>query len=258
MSETHGEVLRKWLLETMADLEGSAPRQTVHQRFSELFRARLTPEDFKPRVGRPGGESAWRNNLDSLYDRLKREGVMESSTRGDPWKLAKGVHVRPPVTPPQGAIDEEDLFRDFKPQNSSDYVARVQGRVLQKSRAHGGLLNAYSEAVGADGWQPRTTVWPRDLELRRADQVWLAEVKIVYNGNAMHAVRAVLAQLFTYRHFHYGLETRPGLLGVFNEPVGAALEELLDSFEIAVVWREGRSWGASPRAVKAGLLPGSR
>src|SRR4051812_36621596 len=69
VTETHGEILRRWLLTAVRDLGGAAPRKQVHTRVDELFGRDFTTEDLAPRVGR-GGEPAWRNNLDSLYDRL--------------------------------------------------------------------------------------------------------------------------------------------------------------------------------------------
>ena len=45
-----------------------------------------------------------------------------------------------------------------------------------------------------------STVHPLDLTLTREGQEWLVEVKVVYKGNATDEVRAVVAQLFEYRH----------------------------------------------------------
>ncbi|MZF57265.1 hypothetical protein GTX53_26110 [Streptomyces sp. SID5594] len=257
MPETHGEVLRKWLLGAVLDLGGAAPRSEVQQRFLELYGARLTAQDREPRVGRPGGEAAWKNNLDSLYDVLKKQGLMEPSRRGGAWTLSDSGRARAeqPLKPSHGPVEEESLLQDFKPGDSSDYVARLQGRVLKKSRKHESLLDTYGRAVSVNGWRLSTLVRPRDLELVRGDQVWLAEVKMVYKGNATQASRAALAQLLEYRHFYYEASTPPGLLAVFSEPIGLALVSFLDTCGIATVWRADGSWHAGDRAREAGLLP---
>lgn len=87
MSETTRAVLKSWLLIAVADLGGSAPRADVHGRVEDKFGHQFTTEDRLPRVGRRG-EEAWRNNLDSLYHLLKKEGLMMPSSRGDEWQIS--------------------------------------------------------------------------------------------------------------------------------------------------------------------------
>jgi hypothetical protein len=88
MSETTGGTLRRWLLAAVADLDGMAQRAEVHARVENLYGDKFTAQDRAPRSGRPAQEPAWRNNLDSLYDRLKKQGVMLPSKARDPWRLS--------------------------------------------------------------------------------------------------------------------------------------------------------------------------
>jgi hypothetical protein len=257
VSETHGATLRNWLFTAVLDLGGAAPRAQVHARAEQLFGPSFTPEDRAPRVGR-GGEPAWKNNLDSLYDRLKKTGYMVTSPHaGAPWRLSPlGLSEAKASSTP---IDEADLLRDFKPKDGSEYRARFEGRVLNKHRLHESLLRDYGMDVSRDGWHPvTTTVHPRDLELRRNGEVWVVELKVVYDGNGTEATRDALAQLLEYRHFYYDSDALPGMSAVFSEPIGPAHVDLLESLGIVSVWRSGAGWSGSPMAVASCLVPATR
>ncbi len=252
MSETPRAALKSWLLIAVADLGGSAPRADVHGRVEDKFGHQFTPADRLPRVGRRG-EEAWRNNLDSLYHLLKKEGLMMPSSRGDEWRIS-----------PQGAIfsashldpvDERDLLSDFFPKDASEYVARVAGRELTKKREHEDLLRSYGQEMASMRWRPSTKVHPRDLELVRDTRTWLVEVKVVYKGNGTEAARAALAQLLEYRHFFYSEEVKPGMVALFSEEIGGAHISLLGELGIRVVWRTRTGWGGEAGAYSGGLVP---
>ena len=74
----------------------------------------------------------------------------------------------------------------------------------------------------------------------------------LYHGDATSAVRAVVGQLFQYRHFLYP-QRSPRLLALFSEPVGDAYVEFLEGLGIASIWRSSGGWSASKAAVDDGL-----
>lgn len=160
--------------------------------------------------------------------------------------------TQPP--PPAPSDPDENYLPQFKPKNSSDYVTTVTGHVQTKSRRHEGLLADYGRAVAKAGFTPATNVHPRDLTLVKDGLHWLVEVKVVYNGNATDAVRAVVGQLLQYQHFLYGDE-KPLLTGVFTEPIGEAYVELLEQLGIRSIWRAGGRWFGSVTARSEGLVP---
>lgn len=261
VSETSGPRLRAWLLLALEDLGGSGQRPAVHGRVEQLFGGSFTHEDRAARVvsGVPR-EPAWRNNLDSLYDRMKKSGHLQTVPRGGPWTLARSgeqelLALTPPGTSARVPVAEADLLRDFKPSDSTDYLSHVRGQVLVKSRSHEDVLMSYGSTIVRHGWAPTTSVHPRDLELHRGDDVCLGEVKVVYKGNATHAVREAVAQLLEYRHFHYPGGVSPVLLAIFSEAIGDAFVDYLGVLGIASVWREGLSWRGSQQATWLALVP---
>lgn len=262
VSETSGPRLRSWLLLALEDLGGKGPRPAVHGRVEKLYGHQFTREDRAARIvsGVPR-EPAWRNNLDSLYDRMKKTGHLETVARGGPWTLARAgklevLALAPAAAVPPAPIDEQTLLANFKPGDSSDYLAHLRGRVLVKSRSHEDVLDAYGRAVAKLGWIPTTAVHPRDLEVQRGqDEVGLIEVKVVYNGNAAHAVREAVGQLLEYSHFHYPSGVNPIKVAVFSEGVGEAFVDYLQMLGIATVWRDGTAWSGCRNAAQLDLVP---
>jgi hypothetical protein len=139
---------------------------------------------------------------------------------------------------------------EFKPKNSSDYLARVAAATQRRGRRHEALVQAFGERVIDTGRAAATNVHPRDLIVREGDVEWLVEAKIV-GVNAEHEVRAAIGQLFAYRHFYYREtgEPDPRLLALFDAPIGSAFEGLLSSLGIFSMCRSGREWLGSPEAV---------
>jgi hypothetical protein len=253
MTETSGPTLRRWLIVAVDDL-GGARRAEVHSRVEHLFGEQFTAQDRLPRTGRAGNEPAWRNNLDSLYDRLKKAGFMVDGPARSPWRLTANGEAEAQVYRPETqSVAVDTLLENFKPKDASDYLARVRDRILVKQREHENLLSRFGYAISRAGWRPRTSVHPRDLELQRASTKCLVEIKMVYSGDATRAVREALAQLLEYRYFFY--DESPHLLAVFSEQVGDAYLGLLREHDVATVWRSGSGWTGTPEAYRHSLVP---
>jgi hypothetical protein len=108
--------------------------------------------------------------------------------------------------------------------------------------------------AGAHGFRASTAEHPKDLILRQGDREWLVEGKVLYRGNAAHAVRAAIGQLFEYERFLYAEPNRrPRLVALFTEPIGGAYVDLLETLNIASVWRSGDAWAGSTSALADGL-----
>jgi hypothetical protein len=238
----------------LRELGDSASRQAVHQAVQTLFDSQFTADDVRPRRGRGGAEAAWRNNLDFLYDRLKKEGVFLPSHRGDPWSLSPTGWVEASALPSVG-IGVLGPNGQFRPKSSSPYTANIAAAVQVKMREHEGLLADYGKAIGAAGWEANTEVHPRDMELSRGTETWLVEVKMIYGARVTAAVREALAQLLSYRYVHYRNAPQPDLLAVFSKEPDAENIGLLQSIGIASIWRDGSKWGGCANVAAAGLVP---
>ncbi len=152
--------------------------------------------------------------------------------------------------PTLGQLSDNPL-RSFKPKNDSDYITRLSGRTLIKSRRHETLVRQFGEAIAQLRWAP-STEHPIDLVLRRDGQRCLVEAKVIRGGNATEAVRSALGQLFTYRHF-LG-QPEDGLVALFTEGIGGAYVDFLERCGIASVWPEGTVWRGSRTAVANGIV----
>ncbi len=141
----------------------------------------------------------------------------------------------------------DNVLAQFRPKNDSDYVAHLQGRVINKSRRHETIVSQYGRIAGERGFIP-TTEHPQDLVLRRDGITYVVEVKVVYNGNATDAVRAALGQLLGYKHFLYAPAAPPRLVALFSEPVGDAYVAFLEAHKVASIWWQDQSWRGSPVA----------
>lgn len=263
MALTPSPVLRDLIVLALGRLGGAGRRADVLAEVQRLWGGNFTAEDRELRLSRlPRTEEKWRNNASYEREHMKRErllvdradGVWELDRLGwDHLGMLSGTPV--PLMPP-GMISVDPLKR-FAPKDSSDYLAHLPGRVLVKSRAHEDLVNDYGQWAEGRGFQPYT-LHPRDLVLEQPGREWLVEAKVLYDGNAVEAVRAAVGQLFDYRHFFYVVPalTPPSLLGLFSEPVGGAYVEFLESLSIASVWRSADSWAGSPGAIAEGLALG--
>jgi MrcB-like, N-terminal domain len=149
---------------------------------------------------------------------------------------------------------DADPLRDFAPKDDSEYVAHLTGRALVKSRRHETLVREYGLYAHSLGFSAATNVHPRDLTLRRGENEWLIEAKVVYRGNATNAVRDAIGQLLQYRFFLYPLGSPVRLVALFTEPVGDAYLDLLESVGIGAVWKGPDGWQASASTETGGLV----
>jgi hypothetical protein len=158
--------------------------------------------------------------------------------------------------PPTGTASDNMSVPNFKPKDSSEYLATVQAHVQIRRRDHEQLIADFGAAVAKLGFIAATNVHPRDLTLTRDDDHWLVEAKMVYNGDATSAVRAVVGQLLQYAHFLYSNGGHPKLLALFSQCVGEAYVGFLESLGIASIWRESNTWRMSESAAKSGFAMG--
>ncbi|MEU6997213.1 DUF3578 domain-containing protein [Nonomuraea sp. NPDC046570] len=158
------------------------------------------------------------------------------------------------VTTIQNPSPAPDKPGEFKPKNAADYVATVTARTLTKSRMHETVVREYGEFLIKIGLTPNTAVHPRDMTVVHSGDEWLMEVKVVRRGNAVNATREAIGQLLAYRHFLYpGRTDKVKMLAVFNENIGDACVDLLETLHISSVWREGAGWAGSQTAKSADL-----
>lgn len=150
----------------------------------------------------------------------------------------------------------EVAYADFKPKDKGDYHVHMREAVVRRrGDRHEALLAQYAEHASTRGFKPSNVgVHPRDLILVGKNTEWLVEVKVVYAGDARSAVRASIGQLLEYAHFYYSDESRPFLMTLLSEPVGAAFVQLLEHVGIASVWRADKGWAGSESAQMAGLV----
>jgi hypothetical protein len=156
------------------------------------------------------------------------------------------------------AIRQGSVFRQFKPKTRDDYSVhyKEQNRKNVADR-HEYLLRQYADLALELGYQPTNIgVHPRDLTLIVDGEEWLVEAKVLYRGNATHAVRAAIAQLLEYSYFLYPDSRRPRLMALFSEPVGAAFVDLCSSLDIAAVWKGSEGWEGCQVAERSGLVKG--
>lgn len=112
---------------------------------------------------------------------------------------------------------------EFRPKDSDAYVAHISAYQQIKRRDHEKLIADFGPHAREQGFKPITEkAHPRDIILRRDDQEWIVEAKVVRKGNRTLASREALSQLFEYRHLLYREQGRPTphLLGLFSEDGG--------------------------------------
>lgn len=138
----------------------------------------------------------------------------------------------------QPEVIEVQGLGGFNPKNDSDYLSEIAGRTLIKSRRHETIVREFGAHALNHGFHP-TTPHPIDIELHKAGETWLIEVKVVYGNNFANSVRAAIGQLLEYQHFY-----RPdaNLVALFDKAVGAAYVRLLATLNIATIWPENGKW----------------
>ncbi|MFF0474139.1 MrcB family domain-containing protein [Streptomyces sp. NPDC004284] len=152
-----------------------------------------------------------------------------------------------------------DPLANFRPKDSSAYVAQISARQQVKQRSHEELIKDFGLYICERGYEPITHLQhPKDLVLRsqgnaeNSGREWLVEAKIVRSGNPTKAVREAIGQLYEYRHFLYLKRPEPFLIGLFSEEIGA-YAPYLEKHGIASIWRDGSGWGGSTKAQDWGM-----
>lgn len=140
-----------------------------------------------------------------------------------------------------------DPLANFAPKSGEEYTQHLEGETLVKSRRHETLVKQYGEHAASIGFTPVTAkAHPRDLLLRIDGKEWLVEAKVLYNGNATHAVREALGQLAMYEFL---LHDKSALkLALFTEPIGEQYVSFLEHLGIASVWKVPGGWSGSATA----------
>lgn len=164
-------------------------------------------------------------------------------------QLAANRQLKTSARSARRRVENHPLKPEFKPKNSSEYIANVKASTQRRTRKHESLLDAFADDLNAAGHVPANNVHPRDLTIEANGDHWLVEAKTVA-VNAEEAVRAAIGQLFSYRHFYYRSTKRddPRLLALFDSPIGTAFEELLASLDIEVLCRTQGTWQGSEAA----------
>lgn len=230
--------LRAWIIATLGELGGSAPRGDVLTAMETGYGDHFTEEDMEPVESRPF-EVKWRNRSSWERDHMVKEGLLKQGVRV--WALTEQAWA---TVAPAAPRTLEDALAHFKPKSSGEYRARIVGGTIVKARAHEQLVADFGHHVAAAGHFPRTDVHPRDLTVHADGAEWLVEAKILYEGNATEAVRAAVAQLLMYAYLLYD-EDPPKLLALFSEAVGIEYVAFLQSVGVESIWRHDGGWRAS-------------
>jgi hypothetical protein len=154
--------------------------------------------------------------------------------------LEKPGIISTPSAPQTKGVDAANPLAGFKPKSANDYRAALSGREITKSRRHEQIVVDFSTHCTSLGFKT-TSPHPCDLVVHTQDLVHLVEVKVVYGHNVTNAVRDSVGQLFAYSYFLFPT-SKPELIAVFSEPIGAAYEEFLLELGITPIWWESGTW----------------
>ncbi len=185
----------------------------------------------------------------TLADDLSRFSAFYSTCIEAKDQLVANRRVRTSARSAKRRDEKHPPKPEFKPKNSSEYLANVKASTQRRTRRHESLLEAFAADLTAVGHVPANNVHPRDMTIEARGSEWLVEAKTV-SVNAEEAVRAAIGQLFSYRHFYYRAtdQSDPRLLALFDSPIGTAFEELLASLGIEVLCRNQGAWQGSAAA----------
>ena len=251
MALTPESRLRDAIVQVLGELGGAARRRDALARMEALLNDELTVQDRGAVASRPF-EQRWMNN--ASYAREHMKGDLLTVRSDGVWELSDAGWTRFAALAGEGEADAADLLADFQPKDASDYVSRVRGQVLTKSREHEALIETFGKSAAAAGYSVSTKVHPRDLVLDNRSEHYLVEAKVLYRGNATEAVRSAVGQLFEYRHFLYEPGAAPVAVALFSEPIGDAFVTYLTTLGILSVWRApGQGFDGSVAACRAGL-----
>jgi hypothetical protein len=218
------------------DLKSRAPLP-VHYEFGNIFATTYKVRDLPD-------ETTLVEDL-QRFVRLYEEAlaVREDIRQTIPGKIVTTVKKPKPSK-------KADKPAEFKPKNDIEYLADISAHTQVKSRKHETVVRQYGTFLMEErGLKPNTNVHPRDMTIANGETEWLVEVKTVRRGDAVAATREALGQLLSYRHFLYphGHEY-VRMLAIFNEDIGQACIDFLETQSVASVWRHGSRWNGSPSA----------
>jgi hypothetical protein len=182
MDLTPHNQLQQWLILALGQTGGSASRAEALARIEATFGLYFTADDLDSPPSRPF-ETKWRNRVSWQRDRMVKDGLLlPFEGYGTPWRLSDDGQREYEALRHESGLD--DPFVNFRPKDSSDYIAHVKGRELIKRRSHEALIADFGAWCASLGFEVDTTVHPRDLVLRRPGEEWLVEAKVLYMGNA--------------------------------------------------------------------------
>lgn len=152
-------------------------------------------------------------------------------------------------------IGSADQFTagNFAPKNDGQYVQWISGGELIKSRRHESLVREYGIWLSGRGAVVKTSDHPIDMTAEQDGKEWIVEAKVIRNGDIHTPVRGAIGQLIEYAHFHRRGQG-VGQLALFTEPIGERYVELLDSIDIAAVWKGELDWEGSWLAQDGNLV----
>lgn len=142
----------------------------------------------------------------------------------------------------QQMVTTDDPLREFLPKEDADYVSRIRGKLMVKSRRHETLVRQFGEWALAQGFPCSTAEHPIDLMLRKNGKAWLIEAEVVRQGRAAVAVREAVGQLPEYRHFLFPVSSAPEPVALFSESVEDAFARYLRGLGILPTWKEEDRW----------------
>lgn len=197
-------------------------------------------------IGALPDEESLRADLRRMIDLYQDALILREQLRSTTRDVITTIRQQP-------VGDEGDPLLHFAPKDDSDYVQRIVGKVIKKSRKHETLVRQYGDFLSTVGCAAGTNVHPRDMVARTNGEDWLIEAKVVRRGNVSHAVREAIGQLATYAYLLYPADKQPRSMALFNEPIGNLYVSLLTHHGIASVWPTEDGWVGSREAVDAGL-----
>jgi hypothetical protein len=250
MALTQHRVLRQWLVISLAEQGGEATKAEALAFIEARFGDELTSDDWLRQPS--NNETKWRNRAAFERQSMIQDGLLVRRSPYNRWTLSDAGWNRYRTLRPQPRVAPAKLWA-FKPKSDREYRARIAGRELVKSRSHETLVNDFARYAMARGFGVDSP-HPRDLTLNRNDSHWLVEAKVVRNGCAPGACREAVAQLLDYRHFLYDTPDPVSLVALFNEDVGGAYRNFLNSLTILVVWRRADDWSGCPLATGSGIV----
>jgi hypothetical protein len=161
MTLTPHNQLQQWLILALGEMGGSASRAGALARIEATFGLYFTADDLDSPPSRPF-ETKWRNRVSWQRDRMVKGGLLlPFEGYGTPWRLSDSGRLEYEAVRHESS--PSDSLANFRPKDSSDYRAHVEGRELIKRRSHEALIadfGAWYADLGRNGWsRRRSSTW---------------------------------------------------------------------------------------------------